>query len=164
MNMQTLRDAAIAGDMEKVIALLKEHPDLIFSKDHAFYGWTPLHLAAAYDHKGMAELLLALKADVNARDNIGGTPLIYAADRGHKELAELLLANKADVNATDESESFTPLHLAAHKGHKDMVELLLANKAEVNPKDRCGVTPLGFAANKGHKSVVEVLRQHGGRE
>jgi len=164
MNTQSLRDAAIAGDMEKVMALLKGHPDLIFSRDHAWYGWTPLHLAAAYGHKDMAEFLLAQRADVNARDKIGGTPLHYAADRGYKHVTEVLLANQADVNAQQEYERFTPLHLAANNGHEDVVELLLANNAEVNAQDRCEVTPLGFAASKGHKSVVEVLRQHGGHK
>jgi ankyrin repeat protein len=164
MNTQSLRDAAIAGDMENVMALLKEHPDLIFGRDHAWYGWTPLHLAAAYGHKDMAEFLLAQRADVNARDQRGGTPLLYAADRGYKQVAEVLLANKANVNARDDYDRFTPLHLAANNSREDVVELLLANKAEVNARDRCGVTPLGFAASKGHKSLVEVLRRHGGHE
>jgi len=38
----------------------------------------------------MAELLLANKADVNAKDNKGYTPLYYAADKGHQDVVELL--------------------------------------------------------------------------
>jgi len=53
-------------------------------------GWTPLHWAALEGHKGMAELLLANKADVNAKDNKGYTPLYYAADKGHKDVVDLL--------------------------------------------------------------------------
>ena len=60
---------------------------------------TPLHCAAAEGHKDVAELLLANKAEVNAKDNNGGTPLHDAAVKGHKDVAELLLANKAEVNA-----------------------------------------------------------------
>ena len=60
----------------------------------------------------MAELLLANKAEVNARDNNGGTPLHLRRLNGHKDVAELLLANKADVNAKDNSDG-TPLHEAA---------------------------------------------------
>jgi ankyrin repeat protein len=47
----------------------------------------------------MAELLLAAKADVNAKDSDGWTPLHWAADRGRADVAELLLANNANVDA-----------------------------------------------------------------
>ena len=36
---------------------------------------TLLHYAALKNHKDLAELLLANKADVNAKDNYGNTPL-----------------------------------------------------------------------------------------
>ena len=51
----------------------------------------------------MAELLLANKAEVNAKDTFGGTPLHIAAYHGYKDVAELLLANKAEVNAKEQS-------------------------------------------------------------
>ena len=68
-----IHDAAKRGDLAKVKALLKDNPDLVFSKDND--GKTPLHLAAVYGHKDVAELLLANKAEVNAKDNDGDTPL-----------------------------------------------------------------------------------------
>ena len=57
----------------------------------------------------MAELLLANKAEVNAKDNGSLTPLHCAALEGHKDVVELLLANKAEVNAKDNNGA-TPLH------------------------------------------------------
>ncbi|HYL85379.1 MAG TPA: ankyrin repeat domain-containing protein, partial [Candidatus Angelobacter sp.] len=41
-------------------------------------GQTPLHLAACWGRKDIAELLLASGADVNPKDNTGATPLYYA--------------------------------------------------------------------------------------
>ena len=38
-------------------------------------GLTPLHCGARYDHKNVAELLLANRADINAKNNGGFTPL-----------------------------------------------------------------------------------------
>ena len=47
-------------------------------------------LAALRGHKDVAELLLANKAEVNAKDNNGETPLHEAVDKGHKDVAGLL--------------------------------------------------------------------------
>jgi ankyrin repeat protein len=147
--------AARNGDLEKVKTLLKDHPDLVSSKDSI--GQTPLHWAAVGGHKDVAELLLASKANVDAKANNGVTPLHWAAVEGHKDVAELLLAHGAEVNAKY-SDGYTPLHYAAANGHKDVAELLLANKAEVNAKDEHSQTPLHLAALYGYKdAVMEVL-------
>jgi len=68
-------------------------------------------------------LLLASKAEVNAKDNSGQTPLHLAAGMGHKDVTELLLASKAEVNAKSEI-GWTPLHEAAIFQRKDLAELL----------------------------------------
>jgi len=154
-NQVTLNESALDGDLERVRALLKGDPDLVFSKDT--YGATPLEWAAGAGHKEVAELLLANRADVNAKNNIGSTPLHSAAANGHSHMAELLLANRADVNAKNNNGA-TPLHYAAANGRSDMAELLLNNKADVNARANKGATPLHFAMNK---DVAELLLANG---
>jgi ankyrin repeat protein len=149
-----IHDAAKKGDLGKGKALIKGNPDLVASKDNV--GRTPLHLAASFGHKEVAELLLTNKAEVNAKAKLGQTPLLWAASEGHKEVVELLLAGKADVNAAD-NNGWTPLHKAAARGHKEVVELLLANKATVDARNIQGETPLMAAAGEGRKEVVVVL-------
>jgi ankyrin repeat protein len=83
-----IHDAAGAGDVGKIKALLKKNPELVFSKDSI--GWTPLHYAAYSGQKGAAELLLTSNADVNAKDKNGHTPLAWATHKDHKDVAELL--------------------------------------------------------------------------
>ena len=105
-----IHKAARDGDLAKVRLLLKDHPDLVSSKDEE-YGQTPLHVSAFNDRLDVAKLLLADKADVNAKANNGSTPLHLAAAKGNKDMVELLLANKADINAVD-NDGWSPLHSA----------------------------------------------------
>ena len=156
-----IHDAAKAGDLAKVKALLNANPDLISSKDTN--GLTPLHDATWNGHKDVAEFLLANKADVNAKDTDGSTPLLKVAFMGHKDMADLLLANKANVNAKA-NNNWAPLHEAAFGGNKDVAELLLTNKADVNAKNNKGQTPLSVAVLNKHNEVAELIRQHGGHE
>jgi hypothetical protein len=120
-----IHEAARSGDIKKVELLLKSEPSLVSSRD-ATYGQTPLHVAALDDRLDVAKLLLANKADVNARANNGSTPLHLAAGKGNKDIVELLLANKADVNAVD-NEGWSPMHSANTFGHKDIEDLLSQN-------------------------------------
>ena len=118
-----IHNAAHAGDLEKVKALLKDNPGLVFTTDDSRL--TPLHCAAMNDQQKVVELLLANKANVNAKAQIPGTPLHSAAYKGDADIVQLLLANKADVTAKDDMGR-TPLDAARESGHKDVVELLKA--------------------------------------
>ena len=130
---EALLSAAKAGDLEKVKALLKGEPKLVFSTDTN--GMTALHLAAHNGHKDMAEFLLASKAKVEAKNNNGATPLHSAAAFGDKDTAKLLLANKAEVDA-EANDGRTPLHWAAFPENKHVAELLRARLIRMKSK-RC---------------------------
>jgi hypothetical protein len=123
-----IHDAARDGDVKKVEALLKEHPDLVSSKDEK-YGQTPLHVAAFNDHVDVAKLLLEDKADVNAKSNNGSTPLHLAAAKGNKDMVELLLDSKADVDAKD-NDGWSPLHSAVTYSRKDVEDFLRQHGAQ----------------------------------
>jgi len=86
-----INDAAKKGDLEKVKALLKDHPNLVSSTDDN--GQTPLCSAAIGGQKDVAELLLANKADANAKDDNGETPLHAAAKAGKNDIVDLLRRN-----------------------------------------------------------------------
>lgn len=149
-----IHEAAQEGDVETVKALLKANPKLVFSKEKV-NGATPLHFAAAHDHADVAEVLLAFKAEVNAKDGQGLTPLFWAVEWG-PSVVELLLANHADVEVTDES-GLTPLGEATRMGRKHLVELLLAYHANIHATGPNGYTVLHIAAAYNRKEVAEVL-------
>ena len=52
-------------------------------------GYTPLHGAAQFGHKEVAELLIAKGADVNTKRSDGATLLDWAIRRKHPEIADL---------------------------------------------------------------------------
>jgi hypothetical protein len=116
-----IHDAAQYGNLKKVKALLKDHRDLISSKDKD--GNTPLHLAAIWDRMDVAEFLLANKAEVNAKNSAGNTPLHEAAICHKKEMAKLLLMNGADVTAKN-NHGDTPSRCAADSNDEDVLSLL----------------------------------------
>ena len=191
---QKILHAAHDGDMEKIKSLLKDNPDLVFSKDNL--NAAPLHYAALNGHADAVQLLLGLGADVNAVAKNDYTALHFAAQQGYKDVAEVLLANKAQIDPPNKNgmtplalaaafgrtgvaevllahhanvnakdgHASTPLHYAAIRGSKDIVEVLLANKADIEAKDAAGRTPLQMAVSRGHADVASLLRQHGGAE
>lgn len=151
----SLHEAAFNGKLEKAKALIKANPDMVNS--HASYAnMTPLQLAVENGHKDVAELLLANKADVEAKSHGGWSPLLNAVFGGHKDIVELLVTNKADVNYKEEAGR-TPLHVAAENGYTEIAAFLIANKANVNVKNRDGLMPLHVAVALGHKDMVELL-------
>jgi len=100
-----IHNAARSGNVEEARKLLQADPSLVASRDGAL-NETPLHIAAEYGQKSVAELLLTFHADVDARDSRGHTPLHAAAlvswphyGEGQTDVAMVLIAHGADPNA-----------------------------------------------------------------
>ncbi len=121
INKHALHEATQVDDPNRVKALLKEAPNLVFSQD--WNNDTPLHLAAYFGYRDVAELLLTHGADVNAINSYGRTPLHRAAFNGHQDIAKLLLKHGADINAKNNFVD-TPLHEAVVNGSYAVAELL----------------------------------------
>ncbi len=154
-----IHDAIRLDDLSKTRMLLQGDPTLATGKDSD--GGTLLHFVAVVSgNKDIVQLLLANKADIEAKMKGGVTPLHVAAGNGRKEMTQLLLASGAKVSARDD-EGWMPLHYAAQSGQRDVAELLLARGADVNAGNDNGTTPLLFAASKGHRDVVELLLAKG---
>ena len=151
----SLHEAAMNGKLEKAKALIKANPNLVNSQT-SYDNVTPLQLAAQYGHKDVAELLLANKANVEAKSRNGWNPLFNAVSGGHKDIVELLLANKAKINYQEEAD-WSLLCVAAENGYTEIAALLLANGANANAKSREGYTPMHVAAVSGYKDFIDLL-------
>jgi ankyrin repeat protein len=156
-----IHDAALRGDLAKVKALLKDHPEIVSSKDDN--SLTPLHRAAEYGHKDVVELLLANGADVNAQSRNGWTPLNGAMLRGNHKVAELLRKHGGIFGETENDSSARPftrgsIHDAARKSDLQKVKMMLKENPElVSNKDKEGRTPLYYAVEMGNKDVAKLL-------
>jgi ankyrin repeat protein len=184
-----IHDAARDGDIEKIKELFKNTPEIIEATDQK--GMTPLHIAVANHRLAVAQTLLGLHANVNARSSTGQTPLHIAARHGDVEMATLLLKNRAQADARDkagdsplwvalqspeaEAAVSTDLNqrkpaeksvqwaalLALEKRQLELASLLVQARADVTTPNRAGGTPLAQAVRIGNAPVVELLLKAG---
>lgn len=96
----------------------------------------------------VAELMISMGSDVNAKGDGGKTPLHWAGRENSAKIVQLLLSKGASVAAEDERRR-TPLHAAAGRGSVAAGDVLIAAGADVNAKDQDGIAPLHAAAGLG---------------
>jgi Ankyrin repeats (many copies)/Ankyrin repeat len=150
---------------------------------HYFYaGDTALHIAAGKYQTDIVQELIALGADVRARNRLGAEPLHAAAvgmpgshtwNPGAQEATIVsLIEAGADPNAVDKS-GVTPLHRAVRTRCAAAARALLASGAEVDRKNKRGSTPMllaihntgrggtgSRAAKAQQEEIVRLLAQH----
>jgi len=141
--------AVRAGSAERVQALLAKAPELAYARSE---GATALHFAAIANDRPVVDLLLAARADVNARDDTYQmTPIGWANEEGHRDMVRHLYDCGAEVD----------LHQAASCGLGDHVkDLVRSSRRQVNAVVG-GWTPLPLATLWGHRNVVELLLSRG---
>jgi uncharacterized protein len=154
-----LSEAAMRGDRNSVVSLLKESVDIDGAQGD---GSTALHWAAFNDDLETAKALLAAGANVKVTTREGGiTPLFMACTNGNAAIIEALLKAGADVNAVKPNGT-TALMLAAASGNPQAVKMLLDRGAKVDAKEAVhGQTALMFAAALNRDAVIGVLLEHG---
>lgn len=148
--------AAAVGREDIVFAELNRDPALIAT--HSADGWTPLHLAAYFGHKKLAERLIERGAEVDARSTnaMKNTPLHAAAAGRQSDLIRLLLVEGADANARQEG-GWTAIHAAAQNGDREIVEILLAHGADVKARADNNQSAMDLALLKGRQNVAALL-------
>ena len=128
---EALREAARAGDVAKVEALLKAGAPV---DAPGRYAQTPLYYAAEKGHLAVARLLVERGANVNAEDGFfGASPLQLALQGGHLELARWLLARGADdvtsaLEAAIESDDVELARAAVATGLLEPLDLAAARR------------------------------------
>ncbi len=172
-TLMTLARAVAPGDTAAVARLLSASPALAAARfekgasrdaakkyyleqigHYVYAGATALHVAAAAYRRDLADELIALGADVRARNRRGAEPLHAAAvgnpgSRMWNPAAQAdtiagLIAAGADPNAADIGGA-TPLHRAVRTRCAAAVKTLLDGGADPTRRNKSGSTPLRLA-------------------
>ncbi len=110
----------------------------------------------------LTQLLLAFRADVNARSRSGASALMQAVRLRNDTVVELLLRSGAAPGVQESAMRATPLHIAAGRGMTNIARLLLEAKASINATDARGETPLAYALHEGRLPMIALLKHRGG--
>ncbi|MDI1226540.1 MAG: ankyrin repeat domain-containing protein [bacterium] len=105
--------------------------------------------------------LIAMGANIEARDDKGNTPVLAAAYRAQNNVVKELLVAGANPDAENKSGGFA-LMLAAMMGppeNPDLAQMLIDHKAQVD-KPYKTLTPLMWAAQRGFKDVARIIGEH----
>ena len=187
----TLYDAAEAGKMSVVEALLRLHVD----PDAKKLGVSAMTAASSRGHERIVRLLLEHEASASYRDGLpsGRLPLHQAIRHGNVEIAALLLKSGDSMNTCDDSgrtalfetlnapditgavlllkkginiscqdhRGDNVLHEAARRGATEHVSHFVWRVLEMDAPNKDGMTPLHLAAQYGHLDVATLLIETG---
>ena len=116
-----------------------------------------LFTAARAGYRATIDVLLAAKANVNAKNRFGDTPLMAASLNGHLEIVRRLRMHGAELDP----RGWTPLIYAATGGHDDVVAYLLDEGANINAQSPNGTTALMMAVRERRASTFDLLLRRG---
>ena len=146
-------------------AASKGHPDVVtylIAKGADVKKRTRLSNATAFiensdgsngkDYIGIASILLANGADVNAQTSSGKTALHNAVRYGFEDQVTFLIENGADVNIADNYGETVMFKAAA--GYRKLIPMLLENGAEIDIQDQQGNSPLMKAIRRHRVDMV----------
>ena len=152
-----------SGDWENIEAILTTSSKAISTagiKKHGEQGDTLLIKAARLGEKNIVNLLLCVKADIEARNKGEATALIIAAQEGHLGIVQLLL-DKGAVLESKTCHGWTALIASACMGHTEVVDFLCHSGANIEARNNDGDTALTWAAYNDRLAVVKVLCDRG---
>jgi len=168
-GLTALHHAALLGDADIVKILLKHGADAQGKgvRRPSARGWegfmprtnplSPLHLAVAEGHLGVAKALLEGRAQANAVDNQKRTPLHMAV--GGWQYDYLIKGFDSDMRYGAEREP-----PKEKKGIRDVLKLLVSAGADVKVADAMGHTPLYYALlSLRDKDVIHLLEERGAK-
>lgn len=121
---------------------------------------TWLHSASAYGRINVAKRLIAMGADIDAKEKFAGaSPIDRAASAGQLEMVKYLVSAGAKFDTSEPERN--PLFAAIYGGHLEVVKFLIG--AGIDPfvsysgKVVKNMDALAFARERGQKEIANYL-------
>ncbi len=114
-----------------------------------------------------ATKLIAEKADINMRDDLGNSPIHLALSKNKEDIFKYLLERNTDVNVpgkgSAKTNDQTVLYVAIARGDEELVKQLLDRGADPNIADSIGSLPLVEAVigSDANPNVVKMMIEKG---
>lgn len=109
----------------------------------AYFGRTPLHIAAEQGYIDLAELLIQNGANINSKNSLGSTPLQVAVARSNNDIAVLLIQHGAKIDSKN-SKRKTALDIAEEERNFDFIELFSPSLKAAKPSFACANRQLAY--------------------
>ncbi|CAH8531970.1 unnamed protein product [Schistosoma turkestanicum] len=160
--------ACMKDDLECVQLMFNANPNIksIVLQMSDKNGYTPLHLAAVYNHDKLVTYLIEQGSPLEMTETNGWTPLLLAAMKGAFQTCIQLLRLGANPNAHDCSNRNLVHLLMLFQGPGIRTILPEVNdealfKRLVNEKDKYGTTPLHYSTKMGNLGATITFILHG---
>jgi len=158
-NLDILRPAAEAGNIEDLYAVIENHPTILTDIDSKQFAETPLHIAAMKGHLPFAMEVMNLKPSLAFKLNKQGfSPIHLAMQEKRKTMVLCFVDMNKDLVKVKGKEGLTPLHYASQIGEIDLLAYFLKACPESieNLTVRCE-TALHIAINNAQFDALKVL-------
>jgi hypothetical protein len=104
-----------------------------------------LHIAARYDHAGVAEMLLSRGAEIDAKDGQGYTALHAAVAQNSIAAARVLVSEGADMSVATR-HGYSPLDIARHLNLGELTAFIESGGISGDASTAARLDPSGLAA------------------
>ncbi len=157
--------ACKTGNLDKLIELKKYNVSTDLSLANKS-GFTPMHLAAKYNHLHIIEWLNNNGAaqDVTIEENIfKRTPLFTACQLNYLNIVSWLFIHGAaeDISKSD-INGITPMYIACQNNNIEICQFIYdhGGSKDINRPDSSGFTPMLAACQDGHINIVKWIFEH----
>jgi len=158
-NLDKLRSAAEAGDINLLYDVIKADPSILANIDSVQFVETPLHIAASRGHLRFAIEIMNLKPSFAMKLNPEGfSPIHLAMQSDQKRMVLCFVDMNKDLVRVKGREGLTPLHFASRNKELDLLaKFLRACLDSIEDVTAGGETALHIAVKNNNYEALELL-------